>query len=245
MLTEKNSHINLFIPCCMDKVYPQTASNLYNFLTELGLEVNYNIEQTCCGKTLFKNGYWKEAKEVGEKFIKEFNNNQYTVCPSASCVAYVKNYFDFLFYNTGLHLENKKIKENIIELSDFLVNILQVDDINATFNHKITYHDSCSALREYGLYSEPRILLSKVKGLEFVEMDRTDKCCGMGDMFALNFMPISTSMVAEKIEHAMDTKAEYIVSTDASCLLNMETFIKKNNLPLKCIHLADILASKN
>jgi L-lactate dehydrogenase complex protein LldE len=129
----------------------------------------------------------------------------------------------------------------VYELSDFLVNVLQKTAFGAIFPHKVTYHDACSALREYGIRSEPRLLLNKVKDLELVEMKDTETCCGFGGTFAAKFIHISTAMTAQKVEHAMESGAEYIVSTEASCLLNMESYIKKQKLPVKTIHLADIL----
>ncbi len=235
--------VDLFIPCCIDRLSSQTAFNLLKIFNKLDVKYNYNYNQTCCGQTAFKNGFWDEAKEIGEKFIRDFSNKRYVVCPSASCVSYVKNYYSKLFYNTGLHLENNELHDNIFELTDFLVNMMRVTDIGATFNHTVTYHDSCSALREYGIREEPRILLQHVQGLELIEMDKTEECCGFGGMFSMTFEPISVAMTQEKIDHALATGAEYIVSTDMSCLANMEAYIKKQKLPIKTIHIVDVLAS--
>jgi len=134
------------------------------------------------------------------------------------------------------------MKTNIFELSDFLVNILKVEDMGAKFPHKVTFHDSCSALREYGLKDEPRKLLSKVEGLELIEMNESDTCCGFGGTFAVKNTAISTAMAANKVRNALETGAEYIVSTEASCLMNINGYINKHQLPVKGIHLADILA---
>ncbi|MCL2683519.1 MAG: (Fe-S)-binding protein [Bacteroidales bacterium] len=235
--------VDIFIPCCIDRLAPQTAFNLLKIFDKLDIKYHYNTNQTCCGQTAFKNGFWDEAKEIGEKFIHDFSNKRYVVAPSASCVSYIKNYYDKLFYNTGLHLENAELHKNIFELADFLVNMMRVTNIGATFNHTVTYHDCCSALREYGIKEEPRILLRHVNGLELIEMNRTEECCGFGGMFAMTFEPISVAMTQEKINHALATGAEYIVSTDMTCLANMEAYIKKQNLPIKCIHIVDVLAS--
>jgi L-lactate dehydrogenase complex protein LldE len=235
--------VDIFIPCCIDRLVPQTAFNLLKILRRLDVKVNYNSNQTCCGQTAFKNGFWDEAKEIGEKFIRDFSNKRYIVCPSASCVGYVKNYYNNLFYNTSLHLLNNELHNNIFEFTDFLVNMMRITKMGATFNHVVTYHDSCSALREYGIKEEPRILLRNVSGLELVEMNRTEECCGFGGMFSMTFEPISVAMTQEKINHALATGAEYIVSTDMKCLANMDAYIKKQNLPIKCIHIVDVLAS--
>jgi len=135
------------------------------------------------------------------------------------------------------------LKKNFYEFTDFVVNVLKKEDIGAIFNHKVTYHDSCAALREYGLQDEPRILLSKVKGLELIEMKDNDVCCGFGGTFSVKFEPISTAMAEQKVKKALDTGAEYIVSTDSSCLMHQQAYIDKHQLPLKTIHIIDLLAS--
>ncbi len=236
--------VDIFIPCVIDQVFPQTAFNTIKVLKKAGVKVNYNPEQTCCGQTAFKNGHWDEAKKLGEKFITDFNNNRYVVTPAASCPGYIKTGFDELFYNGGYHNEYKQLQKNIFELTDFLVNVLNVDDLGAVFNHKVTFHDSCTSLREYKLGDSPRKLLEKVKGLELVEMKDRNECCGFGGTFAMNFEPISVAMTEHKVQNAVETGAEYIVSTDMTCLMHQDAYIKKNNIPIKVIHIADILASE-
>jgi len=142
-------------------------------------------------------------------------------------------------------LKNKgvEVAQKIFELSDFLVNRLKFVDFGAEFAHNVTFHDSCAGLREYGIKSEPRLLLEKVKGLNLIEMDDLETCCGFGGTFAAKFHHISTAMTEQKVENALITGAEYIVSTEASCLMNMESYIKKQKMPIKTIHLADVLAS--
>ena len=180
---------------------------------------------------------------MGEKFMKDFPNDRPIIGASASCIGFVRNYYPWLFHNTGLHYEYKQVKKNIYEITDFLVNVLNVEDLGATFNHVVTYHDSCAALREYGLKDEPRKLLAKVKGLELKEMKDNEVCCGFGGTFSAKFEPISTAMAEQKINNALETGAEYIVSTDSSCLMHQQAFIDKHNLPIKTIHIVDVLAS--
>jgi L-lactate dehydrogenase complex protein LldE len=148
-----------------------------------------------------------------------------------------------LFLNTGLHLEFRQLQKNIIEFTDFLVNTLGVTDVGATFEHKVTYHDSCASLREYRLGNEPRMLLSRVKGLELTEMQDGEVCCGFGGTFSVKHEPISTAMAQQKVENALATGSEYIVSTDSSCLIHLDGYIKKHKIPLKVIHIIDVLAS--
>jgi L-lactate dehydrogenase complex protein LldE len=235
--------VDLFIPCFIDQLSPETGFNMIKILEKLGLGVHYNPEQTCCGQVAFNNGYWDEAKAVGEKFIRDFPNDRPIIGPSASCVGYIRNFYPKLFHNTALHNEYKQLRKNIYEFSDFLVNVMKVKDVGASFDGIVTYHDSCSALREYGIKNEPRILLNHVKGLKLVEMEDTHTCCGFGGTFAMKFEPISTAMAQAKVDHALKTGAQYIVSTDTSCLINQDAYIRKNNLPIKVMHLADILAS--
>ncbi len=234
--------VDLFIPCFIDQLYPNTAMNMVKILEKLDISVHYNTEQTCCGQMAFNSGDWEEAKKIGTKFIKDFPNNRPIVGPSASCVGYVRNYYHRLFHNTALHNEYKQLQKNIFEFTDFLVNKMNVTDLGAKFEHSVTYHDSCAALREYGIKNEPRLLLEKVKGLELREMKDTDTCCGFGGTFAAKHEAISSAMGEQKVENALETGAEFIVSTDLSCLMHQEGYIKKNRLPIKTMHIIDVLA---
>ncbi len=235
--------VDIFIPCFIDQLYPQTAFNMVKILEKLGHKVHYNTNQTCCGQMAFNGGFWDEAKAMGEKFIKDFPNNRPVVGPTASCVGMVRNYYSELFNNTSLHIECRRLQKNMFEFTEFLVKELKVTDIGATFEAKVTYHDSCAALREIGIKEEPRMLLQNVKGLELVEMKDTDTCCGFGGTFSVKHEAISTAMAEQKVKNAMETGAEYIVSTDLSCLMHQEGYIKKHKLPIKIMHLIDVLAS--
>ncbi|MBN3036616.1 MAG: (Fe-S)-binding protein [Bacteroidales bacterium] len=235
--------VDLFIPCFVDQLFPQTGLNMVKVLEKAGVKVHYNPNQTCCGQMAFNNGFWDEAKAIGEKFIRDFPHNRPVVGPSASCVAFVRNNYSKLFHNTALHNEYKQLRKNIHEFTDFMVNVLKVTDVGAVFEHKVTYHDSCSALREYGLKDEPRKLLSSVRGLQLVEMKDSQTCCGFGGTFSVKFEAISSAMAEQKVQNALDTGAEFIVSTDSSCLMHQEGYIRKHKLPIKVAHIADVLAS--
>lgn len=235
--------VDIFVPCFIDQIFPETAFNMVKVLERLDVTVNYNPEQTCCGQMAFNSGFWDESKSIGAKFIKDFSNDRYVVAPSASCVGMVKNYYPELFHNTALHIEYKQLQKNIYEFSDFLVNVLNARNIGAELNAIITYHDACAALREYGLKDQPRILLQNVKGLELREMAENEVCCGFGGTFSVKHEAISTAMAQQKVQNALDTGAEYIVSTEASCLMHLDAYIKRNKLAIKIMHLADVLAS--
>jgi L-lactate dehydrogenase complex protein LldE len=235
--------VDIFIPCFIDQIYPRTGFNMIRILEKFDVEAVYNENQTCCGQIAFNSGFWDDAKAIGEKFILDFNHNRPVVVPSTSCAGFVRNYYHELFLNTGLHLEFRQLQKNIVEFTDFLVNTLGVTDVGATFEHKVTYHDSCASLREYRLGNEPRMLLSRVKGLELTEMQDGEVCCGFGGTFSVKHEPISTAMAQQKVENALATGSEYIVSTDSSCLIHLDGYIKKHKIPLKVIHIIDVLAS--
>lgn len=234
--------IELFIPCFMDQFYPETALNVVKVLEKAGVEVNYNPDQTCCGRFAYNAGFVEEAKALGDKFLDEFCVDRPVVSPSASCVAFIKKRYPELFFNTANHLNVKKLEKNVYEFTDFLVNVLHYDDFGAEFPHKVTYHDSCSALRGLGIGKEARQLLSKVKGLELVEMKQRELCCGGEFTFSMNHEEVSVGMASHKVRNAMNTGAEYIVSNDMSCLMHQKGYIEANGLPIKVIHIADILA---
>jgi L-lactate dehydrogenase complex protein LldE len=235
--------IELFIPCFVDQLYPETAFNTIKVLEKAGCEVSYNPKQTCCGQPAYNAGYWEQAKEIGNKFLDDFSGSDYIVAPSASCVGMVKNGYNDLFTNTMVHNKCRSTQGNIFELSDFLVNVLKRDYFGAELDGKAVYHDSCSGLRECKIKEEPRQLLSKVLGLEMVEMKDTDMCCGFGGTFAVKFDAISSAMAEQKVNNALEMEAEYIISTDLSCLMHLDGYIKKNNVPIKTMHLADVLAN--
>ncbi|MFT3739705.1 MAG: (Fe-S)-binding protein [Breznakibacter sp.] len=236
--------VDLFIPCYIDQLYPDTGWNVVKLLEKTGVEVNYNPKQTCCGQPTFNSGFWNESKKLAKKFINDFPHDRPIVVPSASCAGYVKNHYPKLFENDAAMLaECGRVDRNMVEISHFLVDIMKTTDFGASFPHKITYHDACSALREYHLKDQPRQLLANVKGLELVEMEENTTCCGFGGTFMVKFVGISTAMTQQKVENALKTGAEYIVSTEASCLMNIQSYITRQNLPIQTIHLADVLAS--
>lgn len=235
--------VQLFVPCFIDQLYPQVAFNTIKVLEKAGCEVKYNPNQTCCGQPAFNAGFWGESKDVCTKFVQDFDTADYIVSPSASCTGFVRNNYGKLFENNAFQSPAKKVTNQIFELAEFLVKVLNFTNFEAEFNAKVTYHDSCAALRECKIMEEPRKLLAAVKGLELVEMKDTTTCCGFGGSFAVKYDTISVAMADQKIDNAVATEAEYIVSTDTSCLMHLDGRINFNGKPIKVIHLADILAS--
>ena len=235
--------IDLFISCVMDQFYPETAKNVVKILNMAGVDVEYNPEQTCCGKFAYKSGFVEEAKELGEKFLHDFPYDRAVVGVNASCVGYIKTHYKDLFYNTASHLEYKRLVANIYELTDFLVNKINFLNFGAEFNHRVVYKDTCCSLRELGLKDEGRKLLSNVKGVEIVEMQRPELCCGFGSgLFSIQHEAISVAMAEHKIKDAMSVGAEYIVTNDISCLLQLDSCIKKQKYDIQVVHIADVLA---
>ena len=236
-------NVQIFIPCFVDQLFPDTAFNMIKVLEKARCTVSYNTSQTCCGQPALNAGFWDDAKSVCSKFIKDFSGNECIVAPSASCVGFVRNYYGKLFENSSLHHEVADISKRIFEFSEFMLDILKVEDVGAKLKGKATYHDSCAGLRECKIKEEPRKLLSHVKGLELTEMNDVETCCGFGGTFAVKFEAISVAMGEQKVENALATGADYLISTDHSCLMHLQGYIKHKGYKMQTMHLADVLAS--
>ncbi len=220
--------------------------NMVKVLEKLGCEVRYNPNQTCCGQPAFNAGFFDEAREVATKFLDDFSNEtaHYIVAPSASCVGMVRNAYQDIFVKSSNLVKYRTMQRKVYELTEFLTDVLGITSIaGATLQGKATYHDSCSALRECHIKEGPRALLESVQGLELVEMEDTETCCGFGGTFAVKFEAISTAMAEQKVDNAIATGADFIVSTDSSCLMHLEAYIQKQKKPIRTMHIADVLAS--
>lgn len=236
-------NVQIFIPCFIDQLYPETAFNMAKVLRKAGCRVLYNSNQTCCGQPAFNAGFWEESKEVCSKFLKDFRNAEYIVAPSASCVGFVRNYYGKLFNNSSAHNSVIRTGERMYEFSEFMVKVLGIENVGASLEGKATYHDSCAGLRECKIKEEPRKLLNNVKNLEIVEMHDVETCCGFGGSFAVKFEAISIAMADQKVTHALATGAKYIISTDHSCLMHLDGYIKNKGYNLQTLHIADVLAT--
>ena len=235
--------VQIFVPCFIDQLFPSVAFNMVKVLEKAGCTVHYNPNQTCCGQPAFNAGFWGESRDVCRKFIDDFKDSDYVVAPSASCVGFVRNYYSKLFEHSSDQNHVIALSSSMFEFSEFLIKVLNMDDFGAVLEGKATYHDSCAALRECGLKQEPRMLLNKVKGLELVEMNDVETCCGFGGTFAVKFEPISVAMGEQKVNNAVATGAEYLISTDMSCLMHIDGCNEYQHKGLKVMHLADVLAS--
>ena len=235
--------VHVFIPCFIDQLYPSAGFNTIKVLEKAGCEVIYNAAQTCCGQPAFNAGYWGESREVCKKMMSDFSDAEIVVVPSASCTGFVKNYYSKLFDNASNQKEIISFQSKIFELSDFLVNVLKVEDLGAKLEKTATYHDSCAALRECKIKSEPRKLLQNVSGLNLVELAENETCCGFGGTFAVKFEDISVAMGEQKAENAINTGADILISTDLSCLMHINGILQMKDTNLVSMHLADVLAS--
>ena len=228
-------NVQLFIPCFIDQLYPEVAFDTIKILEKLQCNVIYNPNQTCCGQPAYNAGFKEDSCEVYKKFLTDFNTQDYIVCPSASCVGFLKN------YAAKMVSHNSPIP--IFELTEFLVNILHTTNLNATYIGNVAYHTSCASLRECVVKDSPISLLKNVQGLNLIPFAENETCCGFGGSFAVKFEAISNAMGEQKINHIKNVHATTITSTDMSCLLHLEGIIKKNNLSIEVKHIAQILAN--
>lgn len=243
----KNSaplRVTLFIQCLVDGFYPRVGEAMVRILAKLGARLDYPLEQTCCGQPAFNAGYRREARRAARHFIEVFEQARWIVCPSGSCVHMVRTYYPRLFEKEpGWRQRAVDVAGKCFEFSEFLVDVLGVDDLGARFTGRITYHDSCHLLRGLGVREQPRRLLRKVRGAEFVEMAEADRCCGFGGAFAIHYPEISTAMLEDKVGFIVASGAEVVVGCDAGCLLNIQGMLKRKGLKVGTLHIAELLAN--
>lgn len=236
--------VQLFIPCFVDQLYPETGMNMVRILEHLGCTVHYNATQTCCGQPAYNAGYKEDARKVASKFLDDFNEDCYIVTPSGSCTGYIRQSYEGMFKDGSQATCSKKVKGYLYEFTEFLLDILHVDAsrLNAKLDAQLTYHDACGALRECGIKEGPRRLIEMIAGAQIVEMQEAETCCGFGGTFAVKYEPISIGMAQTKVQSALATGASYIVSTDVSCMMHIQGYIDKHQLPIQTIHIVDLLA---
>jgi len=234
--------VALFIPCLNEHFFAETSINMVKVLRHLNIEVEYVEDQTCCGQPAFNSGYVNEVKPLAEKYIKLFADHDYIIAPSGSCVSMVKNHYGGLDLPQNVKKTYERLKSKIYEFSEFLVDVLNLEKIDAQFQHKITFHDSCHALRELFIKDQPRKLINMIKGIQLIEMNESDSCCGFGGTFSYKYADVSIAMVARKCENIVSSEAEFCVGVDSSCLMNIDGYLKKNNPNIKTLHIADLLA---
>ena len=233
--------VTLFIPCFVDLMFPQVGISMVKILERLGHTVECPEEVACCGQPAFNSGYWPEARSVAVNVLDKLKDAEVVVIASGSCGAMLKVFYGELFAGTEHSKATGIFAAKCYEFSDFLVTKLGVTDLGARFPAKVTFHDGCHGLRELGNKKPPRQLLSRMQGLELVEMADVETCCGFGGTFAAKFPMISTAMGDVKCAAALETGAEYIVSNDSSCLMHLQGLLDRQGKKLKTIHLTEIL----
>lgn len=239
--------VSLFITCLVDQLYPQVGMATYDLLTRLGVEVTFNAEQTCCGQPAFNSGYRSEARGVAagmlKLFARELESADYVVAPSGSCVTMVrKSYPDLFADDARLRAQAERVGARLYELSHFLVEVLGVEDVGASFEGRVTYHDSCHLLRELGVSQPPRKLIRAVRGAELVEMDEAETCCGFGGTFSVKYPEISSAMAEAKVASVERSEAGAVVACDASCLMQIAGLLGRKGSGVRPLHLAELLA---
>ncbi len=235
--------VSLFITCIVDQFFPQVGLSLVQVLRRLGCEVDFPAEQTCCGQPGFNSGYRNEARSLAERLINVFDGSEYIVAPSGSCTSMVKVFSPDLFKgDAALYERARGLASRVYEFTEFLVNVLGVEDVGARFQGKVALHESCHLLRELNVRSEPLRLLKAVRGIELVELERADLCCGFGGLFSIKYPHISGGMLQEKIDAITKSEADVIVASDMGCLMHIGGGLSRQRLAAKTMHIAELLA---
>jgi L-lactate dehydrogenase complex protein LldE len=239
------ARVSLFVTCIVDQVFPQVGIAMTEVLERLGYQVDFPAAQTCCGQPAFNSGYADDARQVARHFLHTFRDSEYVVVPSGSCTSMITHHYEDIFQDDAAMLaETHRLAPRVWEFSKFLLEVAQVDDVGARFNGVVTYHDSCHALRELRIKDGPRRLLAKVQGLTLREMDAAEECCGFGGTFSVKFPEVSGGMARTKIDSIVKADAATVVSIDSSCLMQLQGVIQRAGLPIRTMHLAEILASR-
>ncbi len=235
--------IALFITCLADVFSPEVGMSMVNVLQRLGVDVEFPEGQTCCGQPAYNSGYHKDTTIAAKQMIRAFEKSEMVVTPSGSCAAMIRHYYPKLFNNDPKWTKKAQdLADKTYEFSDFLVNVLKIENIHAKLDSIATYHHSCHMIRGLGLQQEPRILLSQVEGLTMEELPYCNDCCGFGGTFAAKMSNISERMVDEKISNIESTGANVLIGSDLGCLMNISGRMRRTGKNIKIMHVAEVLA---
>jgi L-lactate dehydrogenase complex protein LldE len=229
-------------------MFPEVGVRMVECLTRLGVDVQFNDAQTCCGQPAYNTGYFREARDVARQTLavleQELKTADYVVTPSGSCAAMIKIHFDDLFSaDEALRMRAANVANKVFEFTEVLTEILKVEDVGAVFSGRVTYHDSCHLRRELGVVDGPRRLIQAVHGTEFVEMNDAEACCGFGGAFSVKYADISQGITEHKAAGVEQTKAETVIACDAGCLMQISGELKRRGSTVRCMHIAELLAS--
>jgi len=235
----------LFIPCLVDAFAPEVGEAVAAVLRRTGVEPVYPAGQTCCGQPAFNAGYRKEARTAARRFIEVFEPYRRIVCPSGSCVAMVRHHYRHLFEDDpNWRMRAEAVARQTFEFTEYLVDVLGEPPLDAAFSGRVTYHDSCHLLNALGIAAQPRRLIARVAGVRFVEMCDSDHCCGFGGSFSVKYPDISAALLEDKVKNILASGAETVVGCDMGCLINIEGMLHRKGLPVKVMHIAQLLASR-
>jgi len=240
--------VALFVPCYVDVINPEVGVSVVRVLRKLGVEVAYPQGQTCCGQPAFNSGFFDEARSVGRHFMKVFGRERfdYVVCPSGSCTTMVAHYYPFIFKDLPDERESsEELGLRVREFSDFLVNVLGVTDLGASYEGRAVFHTGCHQRRELGILNEPRELLGNVEGLEMLGWKNEELCCGFGGTFSVKMPHVSTAMADEKVRALEGSGADTLISGDSSCLMHLKGRLRRTGHDTRVYHLAQILDPEN
>lgn len=238
--------ISLFIACYNDTLFPETGKSVVRLLERLGHQVDFPLEQTCCGQMHYNTGYQAEAMPLMRRFVEIFQDAEAVCIPSSSCVGMVRDHYAKMAKSSddkGLMTAVDDLLPRVYELSELLVNKLGIEDVGAYYPHRVTYHASCHSLRSLHLGDVPLRLLRKVRGIDLVELEDIDQCCGFGGTFAVKNGDVSAAMLADKLQCIENTRAEVCTAVDNSCLMHIIGGLHRQRTGVKTVHLAEILAS--
>lgn len=214
-------------------------------LRRLDVDVSFPEQQTCCGQIAFNGGYRAEATAVARRFLDIFAGDDYVVVPSGSCASMIKVFYAELFQGDEATLERvRQLVARTYEFTEFLTEVLEVDDVGAKFSGSVTYHDGCHALRELRIKQGPRALVAAVEGAELREMEASEACCGFGGLFSVKFPEVSGAILDEKLRHVEATGARAVVTTDCGCVMHMAGAMRRRALDTRALHIAELLAGE-
>ena len=237
--------VSLFVTCLVDQFFPEVGMSVVSILRKLGVEVDFPAEQTCCGQPAFNSGFSVEARELAKRFIEIFEKSEYIVAPSGSCSSMVRVFYPELFANEpDWHKRAESLASRTYEFTEFLVDVLKVEDVGAAYHGSIALHQSCHLLRELNVRSEPQCLLRGVKGIELVELERSEVCCGFGGLFSIKYPHISGSVLQDKIDSIEKSGADVVVASDAGCLMHIAGGLSRQGSAATTMHIAELLAKK-
>ncbi len=235
----------LFPTCLVDHIKPKIGFDTVKILEHFGVEVHVPDKPSCCGQIAFNVGYWREARKMALSWLEIYDQPgfDYIVAPSGSCVHMIRENYETLFKDEPEILDKiRRIKSRLFEIVEFLTKVLKVEKIPSKFHGKVTYHASCHYLRGLGVKNEPKKLLQNIEGAEFRPMKLEETCCGFGGLFSLKFPELSFRMAERKVSSIKETDSEYLTSADLSCLLNLGGVLSRSGIPVKPIHIVEILA---